>query len=261
MRPRANQHGHADGGNGLEQESEGQDRQIDILRGGLDRRAEGAGLPIDLLDAETHALWPTAAAGGVDDHARAGGLDGSFARASLRDGRDAGAEQRREIQRVWGCHHVVDAGVAEDMLELQTAEEARQRHDRLARNPSGELRHRPVNSIGAEQTDDLRQAAQLRRHAGDTGGELSSRERALVVRHRRRVAAKARAVMQDPQELSHEPKPWQRCPRKGRSLRGERRTRLGRARNRIPSRRDGRRARGPRPQVASAAGRCVPAAP
>ena len=170
--------------------------------------------------------------------------------ASLRDGRDAGAKRRRESQRVWSCDHVVDAGVAKDMLELRTAEEARQRHDRLARNPSGELRHRPVDSIGAEKTNDLRQAAQLCRHASDTGGKLSPREGALVVRHRRRVAAIARTVMQDPQELSHGPRPWHGCPRKGRSLRGERRTRLGRARNRIPSRRDGQRAPGPRSQAA-----------
>ena len=57
MRPRANQNRHANGGNGLEQQREGQDRQVKIALTRLDRRGERARLPVDLFKAEANALW------------------------------------------------------------------------------------------------------------------------------------------------------------------------------------------------------------
>ena len=49
--------------------AERQERQIKIGRTRADRLAKSASLPVDLLDAEAHALWSAGAAGRIDDHA------------------------------------------------------------------------------------------------------------------------------------------------------------------------------------------------
>ena len=105
------------------------------------------------------------------------------------------ADKRRYIQRIRGRHHVVDARVTKDVLELQTAKEARQRHDRLARHPSGKLRDRPVIPL-APSRPMTEEAHAVRRPRPRHGGELSSRIGRLV-RHRRVASPRSAAVTQN----------------------------------------------------------------
>ena len=145
------------------------------------------------------------------------------------------------------------ARIAKDVLELQRAEEGRQRHDGLAGRPGGELGHRPVGPVGAKKTDDPRQIVELLRHAGDTGCELSAREGGVVIRHHGAAVASAGPTAQDVQDLNHAPPPWRVCQRKHRQRRDGPHIRSAQARNSFPRRPDWPPASGQRRRAAPAA--------
>ena len=126
MRARTNQDRHANGRDGLKEQRERQDRQIEIALSRFDSRGESARLPVDLLKAETDALGIAGAAGRIDNEPSACCERGKDLGAAVGDGPRADAKRRRETERILGRNDMGDARVAEDVRELGGTEKSRQ---------------------------------------------------------------------------------------------------------------------------------------
>ena len=111
-----------------------------------------------------------------------------------------------------GRNDMIDARIAEHVLELKAAEERRQRHDGLAGDPGGELRQPPSRSRWRQEDQSPGQLAGTpppgRRPARRARRAVIAPLSSDIAARRRRSATSSRKTSQ---ELNHAPQPSPVC--------------------------------------------------